>query len=117
MWLEIGMTVLLLLVLGQSILLFFVWRQSLQMQQRVDVLSREPPHAFTDVPTSMLVTALERVERQMRQMEQQPPPKHQAYELARQLAREGADSEQLVSRCGLSRDEAKLVMQMHPIHS
>jgi hypothetical protein len=65
----------------------------------------------------MLVTALGRLERQMRQLEQQPAPTHQAYELAQQLAREGADLEQLVSRCGLSRDEARLVMQMHPAGS
>ncbi|MDQ6646791.1 MAG: DUF2802 domain-containing protein [Pseudomonadota bacterium] len=33
--------------------------------------------------------------------------------MAQQLAREGADVEQLVERCGLSRDEATLVRQLH----
>ena len=36
-----------------------------------------------------------------------------SYELAQQLAREGADVDQLVERCGLSGDEAKLILQMH----
>lgn len=118
MWLEIGVAILLLLALAQSVVLFHLWRQSAQLQRRIAVLSHETSHAVsTDVPTSMLVSALGRVERQMRQIEQTPPPTHQAYELAQQLAREGADLEQLVSRCGLSRDEARLVMQMHPVHS
>ncbi|WEN14587.1 DUF2802 domain-containing protein [Rhodanobacter sp. AS-Z3] len=126
MWLELGVSVLLLLAVLQSALLLRLWRQSMQLQQRIDLLSHETSQAAcTDVPTSMLVTALGRVERQMQQIEQQmqqieqapPPPTHQAYELAQQLAREGADLEHLVSRCGLSRDEARLVMQMHPANS
>lgn len=117
MWLDIGVAVLLLLALVQSALLFHLWRQSADLKQRVQVLSHGALHAFTDVPTSMLVTALGRLERQMREIEQQPAPARQAYELAQQLAREGADLDQLVSRCGLSRDEARLVMQMHPSNS
>lgn len=117
MWLDVGVAILLVLALLQSALLFHLWRQSAQLRQRVQMLSHGAAHAFTDVPTSMLVTALGRLERQMRQIEQQPAPTRQAYELAQQLAREGADLEQLVSRCGLSRDEARLVMQMHPAGS
>lgn len=117
MWLEIGVVILLLLALLQSILLLRLWRQSTQLRQRIELLSNDASHGWTDVPTSMLVSALGRVERRMQQIEQQPPPTHQAYELAQQLAREGADLEDLVSRCGLSRDEAKLVMQMHPANS
>ncbi len=114
MWIDIGVGVLLLLALVQSALLFHLWRQSAQFKQHIQMMSHGASHAFTDVPTSMLVTALGRLERQMRQIEQEPPPTRQSYELAQQLAREGADVEQLVSRCGLSRDEARLVMQMHP---
>jgi len=116
MWLEAGIAILLLLTLVQSAVLLFLWRQSRQLQQRIGALSDGMLHAYTDVPTSMLVTALGRLERQMGQIERQPPPTRQSYELARQLAREGADVEQLVSRCGLSRDEAKLVLQMHPVN-
>src|SRR5215469_15927332 len=34
------------------------------------------------------------------------------YELAQQLAREGGDLEQVMSRCGLSRHEAELVLRL-----
>lgn len=121
MWLDIGMGVLLLLALAQSALLFHGWRQLRELQQQVAVLVHDASLACTDVPTSMLVTALGRLERQqgrlerrLGRIEQQPPPPRQSYELAQQLAREGADVEQLVSRCGLSRDEAKLVLAMRP---
>lgn len=117
MWLEIGMAVLLLLALAQSALLLHLWRQARQLQQRIGALSHGAVHGVTDVPTSMLVTALGRLERQVGMIEQQPPPTRQSYELAQQLAREGADVEQLINRCGLSRDEAKLVLQMHPVNS
>jgi hypothetical protein len=114
MWLEIGVAILLALSLAQSALLIHLWRQSLQLRRRVEGLSHGAAHALTDVPTSMLVAALGRLERQLRLIEQKPAPSRQDYGLAQQLAREGADLEQLTSRCGLSRDEARLVMQMHP---
>ncbi|MEO7053028.1 MAG: DUF2802 domain-containing protein [Rhodanobacter sp.] len=117
MWLEIGVAILLVLTLAQSALLLCLWRQWLQWRQRVELLSHGAAHAFTDVPTSMLVTALGRLQRQVRLIEQKPDPTRQDYGLAQQLARAGADLDQLVSRCGLSRDEARLVMQMHPAHS
>jgi len=113
MWLELGVGALLALALAQAVLLFHGWRQLRELQRRVAELSHEAAHACTDVPTSMLVTALGQLQRQLGRIEQQPPPTRQSYELAQRLAREGADVEQLVSRCGLSRDEAKLVLQMH----
>ena len=115
-WLEAGVGVLLLLALAQSAVLFHGRRQLRELQRQVAALTHDAMHACTDVPTSMLVTALGRLERQVGRLEQQPPPVRQSYELAQQLAREGADVEQLVSRCGLSRDEARLVLQMHPAH-
>ncbi|MGB3749372.1 MAG: DUF2802 domain-containing protein [Rhodanobacter sp.] len=117
MWLEIGMGVLLVLALVQCAVLYRLWQHSLQLQRRIEQVVHDTAHGVTDVPTSMLVAALGRVERQIRHAEQQPPPTRQSYELAQQLAREGADLDQLVSRCGLSRDEARLVLQMHPAGS
>ena len=114
MWLEVGVAVLLLLALAQSFVLFQLWRHARRLQQRVDGFWHALGQAGTDVPTSMLVTALGRLERQMGLIGQQAPPVRQSYELAQQLAREGADVEQLIARCGLSRDEARLVLQMHP---
>ncbi len=114
MWLEVGVAVLLLLALAQSFALFQLWRHARRLQKRVDGLWHGLAQAGTDVPTSMLVTALGRLERQMGLIAQQAPQVRQSYELAQQLAREGADVEQLIARCGLSRDEARLVLQMHP---
>lgn len=114
MWLDIALALLLVAACGQSFLLLRLWRQSRQLRQHIDQLSHGAAYAVTDVPTSMLVASLGRLERQMRLIEQQAPPTRQSFELAQQLAREGVELDELASRCGLSRDEARLVMQMHP---
>ncbi|MBD8881938.1 MULTISPECIES: DUF2802 domain-containing protein [Rhodanobacter] len=111
MLLESGVLALLLLAVGQMALLVKLWRQSHRLQQRVDALWRNAADAGTDVPTSMLVTALDRVERKLGQVERPVLPER-SWELAKQLAREGADVEQLVACCGLSRDEAQLILAM-----
>lgn len=118
MLLEAGLLALLLLAAGQTVLLVMLWRQSRHLQrqsrhlqQRVDALWQNTAHAGTDVPTSMLVAALGRVERKLDQEDRSAPAGH-SWELAKQLAREGADVEQLIARCGLSRDEAQLLLAM-----
>lgn len=113
MWLELSLVIVLGLSLLQSVLLFVLWRQSQRQQQHLAMLSHSAMHVCTDVPTSMLVSALGRLEKHLKQIEQQPAPTRQSYELAQQLAREGADAAQLVARCGLSGDEARLMLQMH----
>ena len=65
MWLELGVIALLLVAAGQSALLVLMWRQSRRLQQRVDALWQNAAGTSTDVPTSMLVTALGRVERKL----------------------------------------------------
>ncbi|HTH66737.1 MAG TPA: DUF2802 domain-containing protein [Rhodanobacter sp.] len=115
MWLEFGVGLLLLFALVQAVVLIRLWRQSQQLQRDVAALSHGMTHVATDVPTSMLVTALGRLERRIGLIEQ-PPQARQSYELAQQLARDGADVEQLITRCGLSRDEARLVLQMHSLN-
>ncbi len=114
MWLEIVAGMLGLLGLLQFLLLFLLWRRMRQWQQRADALAHAAAYACTDVPTSMLVAVLGRLEQRLDQLEQQSPPPRRSYDLAQQLAREGADVEQLITRCGLSRDEARLVRQLHP---
>lgn len=111
MWLELGVLALLLLATGQTLLLLHLWRQSRRLHQRVDALWQNAAGTSTDVPTSMLVTALGRLERQLGQVERPASP-GRSWELAKQLAREGADVEQLVACCGLSRDEATLILAM-----
>ncbi|GAB2532903.1 DUF2802 domain-containing protein [Rhodanobacter koreensis] len=116
MALEITVGILLLLALLQSAVLLQLWRQSLRLKQDIVNLTRSVSHAVqTDVPTSMVVSALGRMEQRMAVFEQQPAAASLTpYELAQQLAREGADVEQMVARCGLSRDEARLIRQLHP---
>jgi hypothetical protein len=115
MWLEFGVGLLLLFALVQAAVLLRLWRQLQELQRSVVELSHGMTHVGTDVPTSMLVTAMGRLERRIGLIEQPPQARH-SYELAQQLARDGADVEQLVTRCGLSRDEARLVLQMHSLH-
>ncbi|MDE2247671.1 MAG: DUF2802 domain-containing protein [Pseudomonadota bacterium] len=118
MWLELGIGLVLALLLLQSALLLQLWRRVGQLQAALRALptGTGTPHDYTDVPTSLLVTVLGRLERRLSEAEQRPPPAAPgvSYELAQKLAREGADVEQLISRCGLSRDEAVLVLQLHP---
>lgn len=124
MLLEAGVIVLILLALSQCVLLALAWRYVRELQQQsrdlrhdMAVMARQVAHAsHTDVPTSMLVTALGRMERRITLFEQQPPAPSQnptSYELAQQLAREGADVDELVARCGLTHAEAMLIRQMH----
>lgn len=131
MWLELAVAALALIVLAQTVAL---WRLHTAVKQaRVSY----PAEAFTDVPTSMLVEAIGRLERGLQQRESPPviapdvpsslvgmprsrkameiaastPASH--YDLARELLREGARVEQLVERCGLSRGEAELLCHLH----
>ncbi len=114
MWYEIALVVLLVLALLQSALLMQLWRRSQRLQFTMDRMGSTAAYACTDIPTSMMVTALGRLEQRIGQLEQKQPQARLSYELAQQLAREGAGIEQLVARCGLSSDEARLVLQLHP---
>ena len=124
MLLEIAIVVLLLFAAIQCVLLVLTRRDVRQLQQKMEplrqdiaALSQQLAHiGHTDVPTSMLVTALGRMERRMGLLEQKQPVAPQStgsYELAQQLARQGADVDELVARCGVTHAEALLIRQMH----
>ncbi len=120
MWVEIALTALVLVVVAQSIALVLLWRQlrafDVVMRNTLASLGQQAVHACTDVPTSMVVTSLGQLQRRIAMLEipttATPRP---SYELAQELAREGADAGVLVERCGLSRDEANLILQMHSV--
>ena len=115
MWVEILIGVLVLVVLLQALLLGLLWAQARHLRVALSALGETATHACTDVPTSMLVTALGRLEHRISLLELPASTLSQSsYGLAQQLARKGADADQLVAQCGLSRDEAKLIVQMHP---
>ncbi|MBN8713211.1 MAG: DUF2802 domain-containing protein [Xanthomonadales bacterium] len=114
MWLEICVAVLVLVVLFQALVLAMLWRQARQLRVALALIGRSATHITTDVPTSMLVAALGRLEHRLGLLElPASSPAQSSYALAQKLARQGADVEQLVVRCGLSPDEARLVVQMH----
>lgn len=118
MGLEIALGLLLVLALAQTAGLVVLWRRDrlrhAALTRVLEKLSQQMLHGCTDVPTSMLVTALGRLERRVAAMELPPAATARpSYDLAQQLAREGADAQQLMERCGLSRDEANLIVQMH----
>lgn len=118
MWLEMALGVLLVLAFAQTAGLVMLWRRGRDrhaaLVRALDSLSQQVIRGCTDVPTSMLVTALGRLERRIAAMElPSAATARPSYDLAQQLAREGADVAQLMERCGLSRDEANLIVQMH----
>ncbi|MEO7072452.1 MAG: DUF2802 domain-containing protein [Rhodanobacter sp.] len=118
MWLGIALGVLLLIALVQCAALVALWRQFRRQHEglrgAIDRYAQQALHGSTDVPTSMLVTAMGQLERRVAMLDLPPAAAASpSYDLAQQLAREGADVTQLVERCGLSRDEADLIVQMH----
>ncbi len=114
MWLEICLAVLVFVVLFQAFVLAMLWRQARQLRMALALIGHSATRVATDVPTSMLVAALGRLEHRLGLLELPAnSPPQSSYALAQQLAREGADVEQLVARCGLSPDEARLIVQMH----
>jgi hypothetical protein len=116
MWLELVVTALVALALLAALQCFLLWRLGRQQRRLAAELSALALASGTDVPTSMLVTALSRMERQLDQLaaepEDVPEEELSSYELARRLAREGAGLDELVARCGLSRHEAELVLRL-----
>lgn len=114
MWVEIFIVAMVLAVLLQTLVLGLLWRQAMRLRVALATLGHSAAYACTDVPTSMLVTALGRLEHRISLLELPAGTLPQSsYELAQQLARKGAGTEQLVAQCGLSSDEARLIVQMH----
>ncbi len=113
--------ILLGLVLVQLVVSVVAWRK---LSQRLHEISEAQQHAAsTDVPTSMLVTGMARVEARLQQAEharqQQPAPQPQAqsgdraYQLAQRMARDGADAAQIADACGIALHEAELLARLH----
>jgi hypothetical protein len=88
------------------------------------------------IPALMIVNALNKIDHRLNQLEQGTPkaeaPKRSVeiraiqmttsanqqavtsnYELAQLMARDGSDLDQLMLRCGLSRNEAELMLRLH----
>lgn len=123
---ELVQGVLILAIAGQGLLL---WRMRSELRS---LRAACEAVAQTDVPTSMLVTLLARVERRLEQAAVVPavaapstpvaqpaiadlpptPARASSYDMARRLAREGVGTRQLVEDCGLSVGEAELLRSL-----
>ncbi|HET7592843.1 MAG TPA: DUF2802 domain-containing protein [Rhodanobacteraceae bacterium] len=93
-----------------------------QLARRLHAIAEaQQQFASTDVPTSMLVTAMARVEARLQQIEHerqiapapQAQPDDRAYDLAQRMARNGADAAQIAEACGINLHEAELLRRLH----
>ncbi|HET7610775.1 MAG TPA: DUF2802 domain-containing protein [Rhodanobacteraceae bacterium] len=93
-----------------------------QLARRLRAIAEaQQQFASTDVPTSMLVTAMARVEARLQQLEHehqiapapQAQPDDRAYDLAQRMARNGADAAQIAEACGINLHEAELLRRLH----
>lgn len=106
-------------LLLQLLVGLLAWRQVTRRLR--DIAEAQQRAASTDVPTSMLVTGMARIEARLQQLEsvRKPPPAAQpqsgdrAYELAQRLARNGADAAQIANACGITLHEAELLCRLH----
>ena len=107
------------LLVVQLVVSLLVWRQ-LGRRLRAIVEAQERL-ASTDVPTSMLVTAMARVEARLQHLEHehqplpvpQAQPSDRAYELAQRMARNGAAASEIAEACGINEHEAELLQRLH----
>jgi hypothetical protein len=106
---------LLVLQLAVSVL---AWRH-LARKSRVVVAAWQRA-ASGDVPTSMLVIGMSRIEARLQQLENasmHTPPAQAgtagAYQLAQRMAQNGADAAQIAEACGIARHEAQLLARLH----
>lgn len=111
-----------LLVL-QIILLLIAWRHLARRLREVQ--DAQQIAASTDVPTSMLVTGMAKVEARLQQLESArkaaaaatpaapAPADDRAYQLAQRMARNGADAAQIAEACGIALHEAELLARLH----
>lgn len=129
MWLE---AIVIALAVLQVATLSLLWSQKRRLQR---VLAWKESEAG-GIPALMIVNALNKIDHRLNQLEQRTqnvdapkrsveiraipmtmPANQQSaaanYELAQRMAREGSDLDQLMARCGLSRNEAELMLRLH----
>lgn len=116
LWIALAVLVL---AATQIVVTMVAWRR---LARRIETMAGNRPGGdYTDVPTSMLVTGLARVEQRLSNLERNgkaPPapqaqPGDRAYDLAQRLARQGADAAQIAESCGIALHEAELLRRLH----
>lgn len=103
-----------------TIILLAWWRLTRRLH-RVETLQLRA--ASTDVPTSMLITAIAQVDARLQSLERTRPPAVPAsttptmlddrtYQLARRMATSGADARRIAESCDIALDEAELLTRL-----
>lgn len=107
------------LLVVQLVVSLLAWRQ---LGRRLRAVGEAQERlASTDVPTSMLVTGMARVEARLQHLERdhqplpvpQAQPSDRAYELAQRMARNGAEAGEIAEACGINLHEAELLRRLH----
>lgn len=112
------------LLILQLVIGLVAWRH---LSRRLrDVAKAQQQIASTDVPTSMLVTSMARLETRLKALEStrapHPPeptpmlqaqPTDRAYQLAQRMAHNGATAAEIADACGISLREAELLCHLH----
>lgn len=112
-----------LLVL-QLIIGFIAWRHLTHRLR--DIAKSQQQIASTDVPTSMLVTSMARIEARLKALESaraphvpdpipvlQSQPVDRTYQLAQRMAHNGATAAEIAEACGIASREAELLCHLH----
>ena len=134
MWLEVGLSIVLLLL--QVGALALLWYQGRRLRR--DLITQA--NTGGGVPALLMTSTLNKIEQRLDALDERlrgldeqsrrtagplPLPAAPAsgvhahspamhnYELAQQLAREGCELQVLMERCGLSRNEAELVQRLY----
>ena len=134
MWLEVGLSIVLLLLQAGAFAL--LWYQGQRLRR--DLITQA--NTGGGVPALLMTSTLNKIEQRLDALDERlrgldeqsrrtagplPLPAAPAsgahahspamhnYELAQQLAREGCELQVLMERCGLSRNEAELVQRLH----
>lgn len=111
--------ILLGLLVVQLVVSLVAWRKLSRKLRAVQ--EAQERLASTDVPTSMLVTGMARVEARLQHLEHehqplptpQAQPADRAYELAQRMARNGAEAAEIAEACGINLHEAELLRRLH----
>jgi hypothetical protein len=107
------------LLIVQLVVSLLAWRHLARKLRAIN--EAQARLASTDVPTSMLVTGMARVEARLQHLERehqplpaaQAQPGDRAYELAQRMARNGAEAGEIAEACGINLHEAELLRRLH----
>lgn len=109
-------------LLVQCVTLVVLGRRLARLSREIAESKARPQESHGDVPMSMLVTMLSRLEQRLARLERaqasapaapQAGSNDRSYQLAQRLARQGASAEQITEACGIGLQEAELLLRLH----